>query len=661
VARQNAITAAATQVKGFFSLMLLVTMHICVEGLAIKVFPSMLQLLRAANAPGMENVIEKYNHSRYFWGALFALSELLLRNQLASINASPYFSISIDTTCDTAKEEHLLLYCTWLDMSTLKAVTQYLCCVKLSSTTAESIASTVLGVLKCLGLDVKRMVGFCTDGASNMIGVHGGVVQKLKPSCKLLVALHCAAHKTGLIISDLASSSPAFLRVDKILKAVHSIFAHSAKRVTMWMQFGSVAMGRVPRKFQVFNATRWFSRAACVTILVNQYLPLILFLTKFKLGTEVRESLQDVEMLMLLHALFDVVNPLNLLSLYCQKENLLPHLLESQVLNCLSTLKSKLEQQVFMMPVVRQALRHITRGGVWKGGPAPNPDSMEYPIKFSIRFGNLDPALISARFTTLLHNLLTETITSFDARFPAESFVLLRCFRALDPTTYAGRSCSDMSGFLNAEFDLLYSDIGCKIWDAAPDKSQYRLQVKHLREVLCRQAEIPRISVQLAWMHVINDHAYMVPDLITLFHVMMVIVSATAVVERGFSMHKIIKSKLRSRLKVVTMDSLLRVKFLGPKDVAEFDYEKASNVYHTTSADKMLMTSLFKVVNQIQVPDFDSLGEIDEDEDYAPTFSESDDGDIEEFEELDVDEDEDLEDDDGTLDEYNSGDEGQPW
>jgi hypothetical protein len=221
-----------------------------------------------------------------------------------------------------------------------------------------------------------------------------------------------------------------------------------------------------------------------------------------------------------------------------------------------------------------------------------------------------------------------------------------------------------MAGFLNADFDLLYQEIGCRIWDVAPDKTQYRLQVKHLREVMCRQAEIRNITVQLAWMHVISEHAYMVPDLITMFHVMMVIVSATAVVERGFSMHKIIKSKLRNCLKIVTMDSLLRLKFLGPKDVNDFDYEKASDLYHTTKHEDMLMTNVFKVINQIQVPNFDSLGVIDGDEEYAQEFSDASDGgseDSEEFGDSD-DEEQDFDADDsdhgdGTLDAHSSGDE----
>lgn len=625
VAKEKAVVVASSQVKGVFSLMLMIAMYICIHGLPISQFPHLMELLKASQAPGVLNVVQKFTNSRYFWGGLFALGEILLRKQVAAIQASPFFSISIDTTCDTSKEEHLLIYCTWLDMCTLTAVTQYLCCVKLTSTTAESISSTVLGVLKCLGLDVKKMVGFCTDGASNMMGVHNGVVTKLKASCNLLIALHCAAHKTGLVMGDIATASPAFARIDSVLKSVHSVFAHSAKRVTMWMHFGTVALGKAPRMFSVFNATRWFSRASCVTVLVSQYMVLILFLIKYKLSPELKDTLRDVEVLMMVHALYDVVQPLNMLSLFCQGENTLPHLLEGRVQNCLSTLKSKLDSRVFLLPVVRTAMADIGLDGVWKGrGPTK---------KCRIQFVNLDAESISAKFTELFQCLLKETISSFNARFPTESFSLLRCFSALDPTTYVGRSVLDLPGFLTAEFDMLYKEIGVKVWGATVDRVSYKEQVKHLRVVLCRQAEIPRITVQLAWLHIVKEHSYMIPDLITLFHVMMVIVSSTAVVERGFSMHKVIKNKLRNRLKIVTMDSLLRVKFLGPCKVDDFDYENASVVYHTTPHDKMLMNHVFKVVNQIQVPDFESLGVIDEEEDYAPTFSESEEWESEESDE----------------------------
>ena len=65
------------------------------------------------------------------------------------------------------------------------------------------------------------------------------------------------------------------------------------------------------------------------------------------------------------------------------------------------------------------------------------------------------------------------------------------------------------------------------------------------------------------------------PNLFLLVQIMFLIPVQTAIVERGFSLHKIIKSKLRNRLQIVTIDSLMRVKLLC-NDLEKFDVDAAA-------------------------------------------------------------------------------------
>jgi hypothetical protein len=89
----------------------------------------------------------------------------------------------------------------------------------------------------------------------------------------------------------------------------------------------------------------------------------------------------------------------------------------------------------------------------------------------------------------------------------------------------------------------------------------------------------------------------------------------TAVVERGFSLQKIIKNKLRNRLEIVTVDSLMRVKLLC-NDLEGFDVDAAAKKYVTSPAGCMVLNQLHKKVSQIEIgrledgiddgePDFD--------------------------------------------------------
>ena len=74
----------------------------------------------------------------------------------------------------------------------------------------------------------------------------------------------------------------------------------------------------------------------------------------------------------------------------------------------------------------------------------------------------------------------------------------------------------------------------------------------------------------------------------------------TAVVERGFSLQKIIKNKLRNRLEIVTVDSLMRVKLLC-NDLEGFDVDAAAKKYVTSPAGCMVLNQLHKKVSQIEI------------------------------------------------------------
>jgi len=105
-------------------------------------------------------------------------------------------------------EDHLLIYVRYLHPDTLVATTEYLTCVKLLAIITDAIIAILLGVMTALGLDVQRMARFCTNGAAIMAGVKSGVTARLKAVNPCIVAICCVAHRTALVMSDTAKSSP---------------------------------------------------------------------------------------------------------------------------------------------------------------------------------------------------------------------------------------------------------------------------------------------------------------------------------------------------------------------------------------------------------------------------------------------------------------------
>ena len=90
------------------------------------------------------------------------------------------------------------------------------------------------------------------------------------------------------------------------------------------------------------------------------------------------------------------------------------------------------------------------------------------------------------------------------------------------------------------------------------------------------------------------------PNMFTFVKAGLVIPLNTACVE--FSLHGIIKNKLRSRLRVVNVDSLLRVKLLC-RDYKKFDYQRAMELHD--SMHNSLISSLARKVDQLQFAAFD--------------------------------------------------------
>ena len=59
---------------------------------------------------------------------------------------------------------------------------------------AETIEQSILSLIHEVNITKDKIVGFGSDGASNMTGRHSGVAARLKLVLPELVSIHCCAH-----------------------------------------------------------------------------------------------------------------------------------------------------------------------------------------------------------------------------------------------------------------------------------------------------------------------------------------------------------------------------------------------------------------------------------------------------------------------------------
>jgi hypothetical protein len=87
-----------------------------------------------------------------------------------------------------------------------------------------------------------------------------------------------------------------------------------------------------------------------------------------------------------------------------------------------------------------------------------------------------------------------------------------------------------------------------------------------------------------------NEYANLFPSVATLLKIYLVIPMATASVERGFSLCKLIKTALRNRMTNTMLDALMRIRLLGgpiaPDGKCDFNFLEAVKTWYNSRATR---------------------------------------------------------------------------
>ncbi|GIM17379.1 hypothetical protein Vretimale_19929 [Volvox reticuliferus] len=614
VGLQRSVQKAAAAVSSIVQLLVLCVLWMVKEHVPMLKLPSMLAMMAVAGVAGVNH---KYNHYRYFIMALRALSEVILAAQIQRALESPYFSIMSDSSTDVSGEDHILLYIRYMDMASFASVTEYLCAVRCTLKTAEGIVAVTEAVLATLHLDPQKMVGYGCDGASVYLGRHNGVAAKFREKLSFLLAVHCVAHRTALVMGDATRDLPELPKIDALLKSIHSLFNKSSKMQGKWEAFAKMH-GCTRLKFPIYNATRWFSRMQCVIVLICNAHTLLLFLEKYQAAwpqaKAVYKQLSDVQALARLFVLRDLLGPCESLSKAFQSDGLKAHEIYQRVENA----KAALEQRG-SSPMMGQAFLSfkaaLTKSMIWTVGGKS--------VKLK---GNINTAALR----TLALKFVSCVVEHLDDRFADAK--LLRAFHIFDPETYRDMSDDEMRSYGKQELmDLLIHFCSKKnprrLFEfERVDLPNLQEEFLHLKVRLKWQLTIGRSSWQAAWAGMCKE-AHLFPRLLLLVYVATVLPTQTACVERGFSRHRIIKNRLTNRLMIPTVDSLLRVGLLGPPaDMAAKTLIEEAACIHETQGYKGKLHALFDGASAVQlIPFGDESGEVEDADEAQLVYPASDD------------------------------------
>jgi len=324
------------------------------EDVAIHKFPSKLE--ETLVNKGLEPPTT-YKDDHTAWEIIGIISKhfrKLLKNR---IQKSPFFGIMADETTDKSVDQQLIVYIKFLDLTDnqFQIAVEYLDLVTPASQSAEDIKAAIHLSLRSYDLDIKRLVGWSSDGCSAMLGKKGGVAKKLQLLSPCLVAFHCPAHRLDLAIQDIAKKDDFVLQIERLLKDVYKFYKNSPKRkkglestTVRWEKHvdeffddmvkqvnkGKEDLKKRPSlRLQCWNATRWLGRSQCLKSLCRAYEYILEHLHDFTqlrsesakdkgIAKDLYERLTDYETFLFIYMYRDLASTMAKVSKLLQEQNI---------------------------------------------------------------------------------------------------------------------------------------------------------------------------------------------------------------------------------------------------------------------------------------------------------------------------------------------------
>jgi hypothetical protein len=191
------------------------------------------------------------------------------------------FSIMIDGSTSVSNVQFLIAYARFVFES--EVCTYFLGLLPISTATAAGIKELLINFLHSIDLtdDILRnqLIGFCSDGASIMIGEHRGVASLLKADYPLVNSFHCMTHRLELAVKDSTESMKSVTHFTIFVNDLYKVFSLSPKNqreLSTVAEDLTVELMKVQRVFDV----RWvFSSFVAVKAVLRNLSALFQYFT----------------------------------------------------------------------------------------------------------------------------------------------------------------------------------------------------------------------------------------------------------------------------------------------------------------------------------------------------------------------------------------------
>ncbi|VDI74940.1 Hypothetical predicted protein [Mytilus galloprovincialis] len=508
------------------------------ENLPMDKFQSLNDLNKSNGAVITSKLYQENNACSEF---IQIISDSIEQEVMSDVKLSPAGGIMIDESTDLATQKHLILYLSYLKAGELKI--SYTKLLNLSSGTAVSITAHIIAYLKSFGVDLSKIFGMGSDGASVMIGKHGGVSQLLKDTSPHLVEVHCVAHRLALACVDTAKEIPDIQFLESIVSTVYSYYKHSPTNLAELRSWQLIIDDPLFNPLDI-HKVRWLSMGNALDNLRRSVVSIVNMLGDQTdtdiVANSLHNSMTTYKFFFMLYFLSDLFGKINQLSKSLQKRDLSYATVKQLVDSFLMAIEAEyLTELPSFGPLCTEFLKSTEQSDTFK------------TITFQRNHRDIHLKKRAVQCAQLIHDNIRD-------RFPDNK--IFEAFSVFEPSNFPS-SVADLPRYGEQQLECLGDHYNLI--------NQEELQVEWgiLKYLIFNNYKGLSFADLLT---AIISRKDQFPNAISLMEISRILPVSSVECERGFSRQNIIKTKLRCSLGIDSLDQLMRISLVGV-DVKDFD------------------------------------------------------------------------------------------
>ena len=196
----------------------------------------------------------KYTSQQSMFEFISVLSQCIEQKVRAELDHSHYVSLLCDETTDVSIAKQLIIYVRYVLEGDIRV--RYLKISDLKDGTAATIEEELLSVCQSVGINLSKVVGFGSDGASVMVGARNGVATRSHNP--VMISIHCVANRLALAAAQAADSIPYLKKFKRYLSQIFYYYHNSAVRSASLKAIQEVLEDPI-LKTKAAGDTRWLS------------------------------------------------------------------------------------------------------------------------------------------------------------------------------------------------------------------------------------------------------------------------------------------------------------------------------------------------------------------------------------------------------------------